>query len=461
MRRWGSGDKPFRELCWLGIAVIRGLLRFGGLLCLLAPALVQAPTGGWTTGFWFWQGSSAAMGAGMGPVDVLYVQAGTIRHDDGPSGRWIVWAKWPDEALPPAREYWAVLRAETRTAPPLDLAKQVAGAVAGLTVERRRNALGLAGVQLDIDCPTGSLAQYAAFLAEFRKGLPAGMQVSITGLLDWFRSGTAVGEVVEQVDEFVPQFYDLGEARWNEERPAIAARVDAGRWGPVFNRYRKRFRVGISSFGRASYWRRDTRRPYGLSGVTPMDLASNRAFTRTAARNDAGEAVLTFEARMDVTIVWESIHAGDRVEYVIPSREHLHNAVEQARRMGEYCRGVLFFRWPAFNEATAAMPKDALQAAGAGVRPEPPAVRAIDGECAAVHCVDLYLLHADSLSPRPLRYRIAVSEELEYIVPRERAPVRMSGPSEIEVALPAYSGINRMYLGRAVTLKPARYRVAP
>ena len=62
----------------------------------------------------------------------------------------------------------------------------------GLAEQRRLN---LVGVQLDIDSPTGSLAEYADFLREVRKTLPPGMGISITALLDWFRDGTAVAEI--------------------------------------------------------------------------------------------------------------------------------------------------------------------------------------------------------------------------------------------------------------------------
>ncbi len=108
------------------------------------------------------------------------------------------------------------------------------------------------GVQLDVDSPTGQLAAYADFLREVRKGLPKDTQLSITALLDWFRAGTAIDRVIGQVDEFVPQFYDLSMGR---ER-AVAAKIDANVWGPRFSRFGKRYKIGVSSFGRALEGRR-------------------------------------------------------------------------------------------------------------------------------------------------------------------------------------------------------------
>jgi hypothetical protein len=44
-------------------------------------------------------------------------------------------------------------------------------------------------------------------------------------------------------------------------------------------------------------------------------------------------------------------------------------------------------------------------------------------------------------------------------LPQERVPVRMVGPSDLEMTLPAYSGLSRMLLGRAVTVTRAEFRV--
>ena len=67
-----------------------------------------------------------------------------------------------------------------------------------------------------------------------------------------------------------------------------------------------------------------------------------------------------------------------------------------------------------------------------------------------MNCMDLYLANADPFSARAARYRIRSSADLEYFLPQEKMPVRMLGPSELELSLPAYSTRPRLYLGRAV-----------
>src|SRR5947209_5483531 len=185
----------------------------------------------WSVGFWFWNGSSEAVVSSAKPVDVLFVQIGQIIPPfggRGEAGPWRTYARL-DDKLPSAREYWLVLRLDKRAVPPPEAAPEVAAAVSRLVGEARIRNLHIGGVQLDVDSPTGLLPEYAKFLHEFRKALPPELGLSITALLDWFRGGTAVGDVVREVDEFVPQFYDVGDSR----DPVIAAPIDASTWGPI------------------------------------------------------------------------------------------------------------------------------------------------------------------------------------------------------------------------------------
>ncbi len=445
----------------------RTVLASAGVICLLIPALVAfvrgrtsqtaPPAATWTTGFWFWNGSSVSMGAGLGPVDAIYCQAGSMSRREAalPRESWTAWAQWPNQA-PEAREYWIVLRSDSPGVPPPEVAPAVAQSLTEVLAERRRRGAHIAGVQFDIDSPTRALREYAAFLKAVRSNLPTGVQISITALLDWFRSGTAIGEVLSRVDEFVPQFYDVGDGR---DSQVIAARIEASRWGPVFNRYKRRFRIGVSIFGRTSLsspgrpW--DTR----AEGISPFDVAVDGSFTLTKSATDAGETVLKYMATRTVRIGYETFSRGDTIVFTVPTQSGIESAVRQAKLMGGYCAGVVFFRWPEFNESVTALPEDALAAAGIDVRPAGPAIRAVDGGCAAVYCADLYLLNARPLSPAPAHYRIRSSTEVEYVLPRERMPLRMSGPADIEVTLPPYSGRSRIYLGRAVTQRKTEFRL--
>jgi hypothetical protein len=179
-------------------------MRFGFAIATLAclgcgagPPASPKPTK-WTKGFWFWQGSYASVSSRAEPLDVLFVQQGGGVPKD----------------LPPVREAWHVFRFDERSAPTMKALPRLVESIGQFP-----------RIQLDIDCPTLSLREYAAFLRELRKVLAPGTQISITALLDWFRDGTSIGDVLAEVDEFVPQFYDV------QDRTVIAARFTAAKWG--------------------------------------------------------------------------------------------------------------------------------------------------------------------------------------------------------------------------------------
>jgi hypothetical protein len=180
-----------------------------------------------------------------------------------------------------------------------------------------------------------------------------------------------------------------------------------------------------------------------------------------AARNQAGELVLSYHAARRADIGYERFEPGDTVQFILAAPESIRAAVESARQMGGGIAGVVFFRWPTSDERLTMQPGEALAAAGlaSAAAQTGSRVHIIDGQCAAVECVDMYLLSASPLSPKALQYVIRSSAELEYFVPEQNVPVRMRGPSRLEVSVPPYCGRGRLYLGRAVSLKRSEYSI--
>ncbi len=425
----------------------------------------QPPPQKWTTGFWTWQGNPpVAAPAGL-TLDVLCLQAGEIYKIGRPhADEWGVNGKLPENPAP-AHEYWLVFRFDRQAVPDDAAAAPLAQRFSYLRALAQQRHWNVGGIQLDIDSPTNSLPQYAGFLREVRQNLAPGTQLSITALVDWFRDGTAVGSVIQQVDEFVPQFYDLGSAAQLSGARGIAAKFDGAKWGPVFNRFQKRYRIGISSFGRAIPLSRPRQEagaslygglagPYIFNDVTPLSIGVSPAFALQTSRNDVGEIVLTYRATRKVTLGYNTFLPDDGIQFVIPTAESIGIAADSARHIGGYCAGIVIFRWPAYNEAMVMAPDEALAAAGAGppAHSPPDTVQAIDRSCAAVMCADLYLVTANPLRPNPARYRIRSSAALEYFLPEERLPIRMTDSSNLELSLPAYAGQRRLLLGRAVSL---------
>ena len=62
----------------------------------------------------------------------------------------------------------------------------------------------VAGIQLDYDCPTSKLADYAYVVREIRKRLPPQYQLSVTGLYDWFHKPS-----LKHFGKDVPLYFQL------------------------------------------------------------------------------------------------------------------------------------------------------------------------------------------------------------------------------------------------------------
>jgi hypothetical protein len=227
----------------------------------------------------------------------------------------------------------------------------------------------------------------------------------------------------------------------------------------VFNRFKKPFRIGASTFGRARRVRASGHMTlYG--DLAPLDLATNPAFRMQRSQNAAGELLLTYRATRTTEIAYDRFAAGEGVEFILPTPDSVRAAVNAARSMGGHVSGVLFFRWPtSLREYLAMQPEEVLSAVGAPASAKHPVIRQVDGGCAAVHCVDVYLDGATPYSAAETRYRLQSSAALEYFLPEKRIPVRMTGSLEIEVLLPPYCGRGSLRLGRAVSKNRAEFTV--
>jgi hypothetical protein len=433
------------------------LLFFISLGSCATTGQTRAPASKWSVGFWFWGGSEVTSESKNLQLDSVYFQAGRFDGGELPL------------PLPLAKEYWMVIRYENRKVPSMNLIPELAERLKRVQSEARRRRLPLVGIQLDIDSPTGSLRDYAVFLRGVRKALPEGTQLSITALLDWFREGTAIQQVLNEVDEFVPQFYDLsdseraaggnrvGVAQSVNLRP-IAGRIDSQVWAARFNRYAKRYRIGISSFGRSGVVSAGNLQVY--YGLQPLPFGLNAAFSLQTARTPADELFLNFRAVRSTQLGYVRFEVGDRAQFVVPTSEAIREAYDSAKRMGGYCAGVLFFRWPVPGHELALSPVEVLHAIGrTQADVSTPRVIAKDGGCAAVECVDLHLFNADSQASSRRQYTVTSSVPLEYFLPEKDIPVRLASPNEVEVVTPPFSGVRHLYLGRAVTATPSEFSV--
>lgn len=436
------------------------------VLCLLEGCRSTSPPPPplpFTTGFWFWRGSASDQPHPVPTLDVLYIHAGNIQLQTNQGAqRWSTWGELP-KALPPARQYWLVFRFDRHGVPDLKSVPLLLDSVHRLAKQARQRHLPLVGLQLDIDSPTGALPRYAAYLHAVKQGLSPSLELSITALLDWFRPGTAINKVIDAVDEFVPQFYDLQGPRESVSNPAIAAPLFAARWAPVFSGFEKRFRIGISTFGRSrTLSDPQTKRVIYFHDAKPLDFGINPHFTLETSRTPAGELLLRYRASRLTKISFHQFESGEGVEFVLSTPESVRDAVAQARLFGPYCAGVLFFRWPSSGETLAAAPADVLAAAGViPIVSLPPELLTRDGGCAAVQCTDLILLPGNRLSPYPADYRIRSTATLDYVLPEAGIPLRLTGPLELTLRLPAYTARGQLLLGRVISGPSTRFTLEP
>lgn len=109
-------------------------------------------------------------------------------------------------ALPkvPDAEVWMVVRVET-----LDWPEAVYQQLLSALGRWRAAGNKVVGLQIDFDAGTRHLENYADFLADLKKRLPADCRLSITGLLDWSSNGDPAGLAAlgGVVDEVVLQIY--------------------------------------------------------------------------------------------------------------------------------------------------------------------------------------------------------------------------------------------------------------
>lgn len=430
----------------------------------------QAKQHEWKTGYWIWRMNDRPAGnlvKGM-ETDLLYVDAGSLIIPRNPD-RASVEMKWP-ERLPKASVYFALLRAETVFLPPVGIIPQVVTGYMAFKEKAVAAGQQLKGLQLDFDCPTDNLGEYALFLKQLREALPAGDQLSITALLDWFRPGTKIAEVLQRVDEYVPQYYDVGISGISgssggvDDITGAATPIDPSKWAPIFNSHSRPYRIGISIFGRMSTSCTDeegaaVRKKSYIRDYSTVEMISRRGLRLTGeAGTRAGEKILQFKA------TGQDRYSGcpgfkETVEMTIPTRESVFSAYNAAKQFGGWCTGVIFFRWPSENEAMVLSPDEVQSIIAEGkMPPSQSTVEVEDGFCAAVSCVNLYLRRiGDRFSPNPLTFRIHSSKDIEYILPGEGIKSGLAGRRTIQVILPPYAGDPRVYLGRVISREPASF----
>jgi hypothetical protein len=108
----------------------------------------------------------------------------------------------------------------------------------------RRAGHKVAGIQIDFDAETRFLGDYASFLRDLRRRLPADVKLGITGLLDWGANGdpdalNSLGGVVDDVvlqtyqrRSTIPNYQDYLDDLDRMRIPFRIGLVQGGVWAP-------------------------------------------------------------------------------------------------------------------------------------------------------------------------------------------------------------------------------------
>nr|WP_246494866.1 DUF3142 domain-containing protein [Brenneria izadpanahii] len=149
--------------------------------------------------FWLW--------AAVRPQSVLH-QAQTLYLHQGEIARRQGQTVFLRQGIPASKlrvaSLWLSYRLTT-----LSLSDEHLNRMLKLQEAWRRHGNQVRGIQIDFDAESYQLAGYAAFLQQLRQRLPKDCLISVTGLLDWSKTGDVaeLNRLRGSIDELVIQTY--------------------------------------------------------------------------------------------------------------------------------------------------------------------------------------------------------------------------------------------------------------
>ncbi|MFM4985000.1 DUF3142 domain-containing protein [Aeromonas veronii] len=167
------------------------------LLSTLAAPLKASVDASSYHAFWLW--SATRHQPVLAQATTLYLHQGEILNR--PSGpRFIKLGRAPTPLQ--TEQLWLVVRVNT-----LPLSADHKKLLVRLYQEWRKAGAKVTGIQIDFDAATRQLDRYATSLQQLRQVLPAECKLSVTGLLDWAKTGDVAQLNSLPVDEIVIQTY--------------------------------------------------------------------------------------------------------------------------------------------------------------------------------------------------------------------------------------------------------------
>lgn len=183
-----AADLVVKRAAWLAAALLAA-----------QPAFAAVEAGDYRQ-FWLWAGVRAQPEV-LRQAQTLYVLQGEI-SGAGPKAELHIQGLNPVRLATP--EVWLSWRVQR-----LDWTPDIVKALARRAALWRHRGSHVTGIQIDFDARSLRLGDYAAFLRQLRRQLPADCHLGITGLLDWTQTGdvATLNSLQGVVDEIVVQTY--------------------------------------------------------------------------------------------------------------------------------------------------------------------------------------------------------------------------------------------------------------
>ncbi len=173
--------------------------------------------------------------------------------------------------------------------------------------EARRSDPAVAGIEIDHDCATARLEEYARFLAALRGRLPRSLPIAITALPAWLDS-PLLKAVIAQADEIELQVHAV-----ENPRMELFNRRQALDWIDRFARLGRPFRVSLPIYGCRVSWRADGRL-VAIEAETPLLAGGDEAVELMASASEVARLVRDLRENRPANmrgIVWFRLPTSD------------------------------------------------------------------------------------------------------------------------------------------------------
>lgn len=187
----------------------------------------------------------------------------------------------------------------------------------------------VAGIQIDFDAATRQLDRYGNALQQLRRALPPGCKLSVTGLLDWAKTGDVAELNRLPVDELVIQTYQGTRTvpGYQAYLPAMAhltipfkvGLVQDGEWDPAWQTTLAASPTTGARWSSCSTARRRSRGPAPLfPGMTPTETRVNPIGAPQTGRETRMTFVEMNPAHLPLALLLEADPAASRIAAYLP-----------------------------------------------------------------------------------------------------------------------------------------------